>query len=541
MSLSIVGSTKEGIPVMLLKEGSFETKGKNAMRNNIEAAKLIATMLRSVLGSRGMDKMFIDQMGDVTITNDGATILKEMDVQHPAAKMIVEVAKTVDDEVGDGTTCSVIVAGALLDEAEKLMKDGTHPTVIVEGYRKALSKSLEILEEISQKVSITDHDTLVKLARTCMESKIVSADSNILAELAIRAVLSVAEKLGDSSNQRLVDLDNVKVGKKAGGSMRDSTLVDGIILEKGAAHPEMPTRIESARILLVNSPLEIEKTEFEAKISIDRPEQMKGFLEEETGMLKAMVDNIVSVEADVVVCQKGIDYMALYYLSKAGVLAVSRVKESDVVALSRTTGAKIVSNLEELTIDNLGFAQLVEEKKVETDSWVFVERCRNPKSVSLLLRGGSQRVVDEAERSIHDALMVIKDVIERPAIVAGGGSPEAHVARVLRKWSTSISGREHLAIAAFADALESIPLALAENAGMDLIDSITQLHAIQESSNSPWIGVDVRNSRIADMMKGNIIEPLVVKEQVLKSSTEVAAMILRIDDILSSSRTGSKS
>jgi thermosome len=541
MSLSMVGSTKEGIPVMLLKEGSSETKGKNAMRNNIEAAKLIATMLRSVLGPRGMDKMLVDQMGDVTITNDGATILKDMDVQHPAAKMIVEVAKTVDDEVGDGTTCSVIVAGALLDEAEKLMKDGTHPTVIVEGYRKALSKSLEILEEISQKVSITDHDTLVKLARTCMESKIVSADSDILAELAIRAVLSVAEKLGDSSNQRLVDLDNVKVGKKAGGSMRDSTLVEGIILEKGAAHPEMPTRIESAKILLVNSPLEIEKTEFEAKISIDRPEQMKGFLEEETRMLKAMVDNIVSVEADVVVCQKGIDDMALYYLSKAGVLAVSRAKESDLVALSRATGAKIVSNLEELTIDNLGFAQLVEEKKVETDSWVFVERCRNPKSVSLLLRGGSQRVVDEAERSIHDALMVIKDVIERPAIVAGGGSPEAHVARVLRKWSTSISGREHLAIAAFADALESIPLALAENAGMDLIDSITQLHAIQESSNSPWIGVDVRNSRIADMMKGNIIEPLVVKEQVLKSSTEVAAMILRIDDILSSSRTGSKS
>ncbi len=541
MSLSMVGTTKEGIPIMLLKEGSSETKGKDARRNNIEAAKLVATMLKSVLGPRGMDKMLVDQMGDVTITNDGATILKEMDVQHPAAKMIVEVAKTVDDEVGDGTTCSVIVAGALLDEAEKLMKDGIHPTVIVDGYRKALAKSLEILAGISQKVSITDHETLVELARTCMESKIVSTDSKILAEIAIKAVLSVAEKMDDSSNQRVADLDNVKVGKKAGGSMHDSTLVEGIILEKGVAHPEMPTHIESARILLVNSPLEIEKTEFEAKISIERPDQMKGFLEEETQILKAMVDKIISVEADVVVCQKGIDDIALHYLSKAGIMAVSRAKESDLVALSRATGAKIVSNLEELTLDDLGFAQLVEEKRVETDRWVFVERCRNPKSVSLLLRGGSQRVVDEAERSIHDALMVIKDVIERPAIVAGGGSPEAYVARVLRKWSTSIPGREHLAIAAFADALESIPLALAENAGMDLIDSITELHAIQESSNSPWIGVDVRNARIADMMKGNIIEPLVVKEQVLKSSTEVAAMILRIDDILSSSRTGSKS
>jgi thermosome len=537
----MVGSTKEGIPIVLLKEGSSETKGKNAMRNNIEAAKLVATMLKSVLGPRGMDKMLVDQMGDVTITNDGATILKEMDVQHPAAKMMVEVAKAVDDEVGDGTTSSVILAGALLEKAEDLINSGVHPTIIVDGYRNALAKSLEILAAISQKISINDYGTLIKLARTSMESKIVSADSDVLAELAIKAILAVAEKAADgSSTHHVDDLDNVKVEKKPGGSMRDSALVEGIILENKVSHAEMPTRVESARILLLNSALEVEKTEFEAKISIEKPEQMKGFLDEETRILKAMVDKVIAVKANVVICQKGIDDIALYYLSKAGILGVSRAKESDIVALSRATGAEIVSGLAGLTEDNLGFAQLVEERRVETDRWVFVERCKNPKSVSLLLRGGSQRVVDEAERSIHDALMVVKDVVEKPSIVAGGGSPEAHTAKMLRKWSSSISGREHLAIGAFAEALESIPLTLAENAGMDLIDSITELRTMQESSNNPWIGIDVRSARIADMMKRNVVEPLAVKEQILKSSTEVAAMLLRIDDILSSAGTGQK-
>ncbi len=537
MSLSVVGTTKEGIPIMLLKEGTSQTKGIAALKNNIEAAKLVAAILKPVLGPRGMDKMLVDALGDVTITNDGATILKEMDVQHPAAKIMVEIAKTVDDEVGDGTTSSVIIAGAMLEKAEELIKKGIHPTIIVDGYRKAMRMSVEILNQMAEDVDVDDHSVLRDIAKTSMESKIVSVDSDVLADLAVNAILAVAEKAEDASGNHymVADLDNVKVQKKPGGAMRESHLVDGIIVDKEIAYSEMPTRIENANILLLNSPLEIEKTEFEAKISIDRPEQMKMFLEEETKIIKAMVDKIAAVKANVVFCQKGVDDVALHYLTKANISAVKRVKESDLNALAKATGARVVTNLDDMSQADLGFAELVEERKIELDNWVFVEKCKNPKAVSVLIRGGSQRIVDEAERSIHDALMVVKDVVQKPAIVAGGGSPEAYISQKLRELAPSISGREHFAILAFADAIESIPITLAENAGMDVINTLTEIRSKQ--STSLWTGVDVKEMKVGDMRKKSVIEPFAVKEQVLKSATEAVTMLLRIDDILAAARS----
>jgi archaeal chaperonin len=521
-------------PILLLKEGTSQTKGKDAIRNNIEAAKLVAAVIKPVLGPRGLDKLLVNSIGDVTITNDGATILKEMDVQHPAAKIMVEVAKTVDDEVGDGTTSSVIIAGALLEKAEELVRMGIHPTIIVDGYRKAMRKSIEILGKIAENVDIRDLAILRNIAKTSMESKIVSVDSDVLAELAVRAVLTVAEDAVDDDGEHcmMADLDNVKVHKKSGGSMHESRLVEGIIVDKEIAHSEMPTTIENAQIVLLNSPLEIEKPEFDAKISIDRPEQMKMFLEEETRMIRAMVNKIAAVKTNIVFCQKGIDDTALQYLTTANICAVRRVKESDLAALAKATGARIVTHIDDLSPNDLGFARLIEEKKVELDRWVFVEKCRNPKAVSVLIRGGSERIVDEAERSIHDALMVVKDVVQKPAIVAGGGSPEEYVAQRLREWAPSISGREHFAVLAFADAIESIPITLIENAGMDTIDIITEIRSRQNATGL-WMGVDVNEMKVTDMRKKNVIEPLAVKEQVLKSATEAATMLLRIDDILS--------
>ena len=540
-SLSVVGTTREGVPVMLLKEGSSQTRGRDALKNNIEAAKIVASMLKSVLGPRGMDKMLVDSMGSVTITNDGATILKEMDIQHPAAKMMVEIAKAVDDEVGDGTTSSVIVAGAMLEKAEELIKKGIHPTVIVDGYRKAMRQAMEILNKIGEEVTADDHAILKNIARTSMESKIVSVDSELLADLAVNAILAVAEETGhielpNDNHFMAVDLDNVKVQKKPGGAMRDSSLIKGIIIDKEIGHSEMPKKIIDAKILLLNSSLEIEKTEFEAKISIDRPDQMKMFLEEETRMMKTMVDKIVQSGVNIVISQKGIDDVALEYLTKASISAIKRVKESDVNALAKATGARVVSNLDDLSPKDVGFAGLVEERKVETDKWVFVEKCKNPKAISILIRGGSERVVEEAERSMHDALMVVKDVVQKPAIIAGGGSAEVHIAQKLRAWASGVSGREHYAILAFADAIDSIPIALAENAGMDVIDTVAGIRSKQLSGNNPSIGVDVKEMKVADMRKKNIIEPLVVKEQILKSATETTAMMLRIDDILAAAR-----
>ena len=525
-------TTSSGVPVIILKEGATETRGKTAQRNNIMAARLIAEIVKTLLGPRGMDKMLVDTLGDVTITNDGATVLKEMDIQHPVAKMLVEVAKSVDNEVGDGTTSAVIIAGALIDKAEELINKDVHPTIIVDGYRRASVKAIEIMNDIAEKVSASDKNTLAKIANTSMQSKLVSEYGQYLSELAVDAVLGVAEKIGDIYR---VDIDDIKVEKKAGESMRDTKLIQGIILDKEVVHGGMPKRVENAKIALLNAPLEIEKTEFEAKITIESPEKMKMFLDEENRMLKAMVDKIVETGVNVVVCQKGIDDIVQHYLAKAGILAVRRVKESDMNKLSKATGGRVVTNIEDLTSADLGTAGLVEERKVETDRWVFIEECKNPKSLTLLIRGGSQRVVDEAERSMHDALMVVKDVLEKPAMVAGGGAPEAYTARKLREWANTLSGREQLAVQKFADALETIPLTLGENAGMDPIDTMIQLRAKQVKGNK-WIGVDVKELKIADMMNKGIIEPLSVKEQIIKSATEAASMILRIDDVIAASR-----
>lgn len=530
-----IQATAGGMPVLILKEGTKESKGREAQRNNFVAAKLIAEMVKTCLGPRGMDKMLVDTLGDVTITNDGATILKEMDVQHPAAKMMVEVAKSVDNEVGDGTTSSVVFAGALLEKAEELVNKDVHPSVIVDGYTAAAEKALEFLQKIGIKIDVNDKTALTNIARTSMYSKLVSDDSPTLAKMVVDAAKQVVESVDDGKKLR-VDLDNIKVEKKAGTSIRDSTLVKGIVLDKEVVHSGMPKKIEKAKIALINSALEIEKTEMSAEIRINDPQQMQMFLEEENRMLKAMVDKIKGVGANVVLCQKGIDDLAQHYLAKEEILAVRRVKESDMSKLSKATGARIVNNLDDFTSKDLGSADLVDERKVETDKWVFIEGCRNPKAVTILVRGGSQRVVDEADRSIHDALMVVKDVLENPVAVAGGGAPEAFVANELRQWSGNMEGRAQLAVQKFADALDTIPLALAVNAGMDPIDTMTTLRA-KQSKGSKWTGIDVMNTVVADMHKLNVIEPIAVKQQIIKSATEAAVMLLRIDDVIASSKS----
>jgi len=528
--LASIQQTPQG-PVLVLKESALQQKGRDAQKNNIAAAKLVAELVRTSLGPRGMDKMLVDSLGDVTITNDGATILKEIDVQHPAAKMMVEISKTVDNEVGDGTTSSVVFAGSLLAKAEELLDKDVHATVIIDGYQAAADKALSLLAELAKSVDPQEKEILLKIAKTSMESKLVSEDSTMLSKLVVDAILQVSEKQGESNK---VDLDNIKVEKKAGGSIRNTSLIKGIVLDKEVVHSGMPTKIEKAKIALVNAPLEIEKTEMSAEIRITDPTQMQMFLEEENRMLKAMVDKISEVGANVLICQKGIDDIAQHYLAKIGILAVRRVKESDMTKLAKATGGRISTNLDDLTSKDLGSAEHVEQRKVETDKWVFIEGCRNPRAVTLLLRGGSQRVVDEVDRSLHDALMVVKDVIEKPAVVAGGGAPEEFLASGLKDWADRFEGREQLAIKKFAEALEIIPLTIAENAGMDPIDTMVTLRA-KQSQGKKWTGIDARNTRIADMYSLDIIEPVAVKEQIIKSATEAACMILRIDDVIASS------
>jgi thermosome len=532
--MSVQQGSAGGMPVLILKEGASQTKGRDAQKNNIAAAKLISEVVRSSLGPRGMDKMLVDGLGDVTITNDGATILKEIDVQHPAAKMMVEISKATDNEVGDGTSSVVVLAGALIEKAEELITKDVHPTIIVDGYRKSALKSIEIYNHLAQKIDPGNKSELIRVARTSMQTKLVSRDSDELSEVVVNAALQVSEP---NESAYIIDIDDVKVEKKTGGSLRDTKLIKGIVLDKEVVHGGMPKRVEKAKIALINSALEIEKTEFDAKININSPDQMKMFLEEENKMLKNMVDKIISSGANVAICQKGIDDVAQHYLAKSNVLSVRRVKESDMTKLSRATGARIVNNLEDLSSKELGSADLVEERKVETDKWVFIEGCKHPKAVTILIRGGSQRVVDEAERSIHDALMVTKDVMEKPSIVAGGGSPESYVAGKLREWSSTLSGREQLAADKFAESLEVIPLALAENAGMDPIDTLTELRS-KQTKGSKWSGIDARGGKVVDMSKLDIVEPLSVKEQIIKSATEVASMILRIDDVIASSKSG---
>lgn len=532
--MSLQQASAGGMPILILRTGSKQSRGREAQRNNFAAIKLIAEMVRSSLGPRGMDKMLVDSLGDVTITNDGATILKEMDVEHPAAKMMVEISKATDNEVGDGTTSVVVLAGALIEKAEELIDKGVHPTIIVDGYRKSADKAIQVLAGIAQDVRGNEKRELIRVAKTSMQTKLVSRESGLLAEIVVRAAMQVSEKT--SSGYR-VDIDNVKVEKKAGGSIRDTSLVDGIILSKEVVHGGMPKRVEGARIALISAALEIEKTEFEAKINISSPDQMQKFLDEETYMLKSMADKIAQSGANVVVCQKGIDDSAQHYLAKAGILAVRRATESDMTRLSKATGARLVTNLDDLASKDLGFAKLVNERKIETDKLVFIEGCKNPLAVTIFVRGGSQRVVDEAERSVHDALMVSKDVLEKPAIVAGGGAPEAYMAGKIREWAGTLSGREQLAAEKYAEALEVIPLSLAENAGMNVIDTLAELHA-KQSRSSHSIGVDARSGKVADMSKLDVVEPLAVKEQIIKSATEAASMILRIDDVIASSKSG---
>jgi len=515
-------------PVLVLKESALQEKGRDAQKNNIAAAKLVAELVKSSLGPRGLDKMLVDSLGDVTITNDGATILKEIDAQHPTAKMMVEISKTIDTEVGDGTTSSVIFAGTLLAKAEELLSKDVHSSVIIDGFQAAAEKSLEILDEIAKKVQPNDKETLLKIAATSMESKLISEDSDTLSKIVVDAILKITETKNQKSS---VDLDNIKVEKKAGGSITDTALVKGIVLDKEIVHSGMPTKIQQAKIALINTALEIEKTEMSAEIRINDPTQMQMFLEEENRMLKAMVDKLHSIGTNVVICQKGIDDMAQHFLAKYGILGVRRVKESDMTKLAKATGGRITTNLEDISEKDLGTSDLVHQKKVESDKWVFVEGCRNPQSVTLLIRGGSQRVVDEVDRSIHDALMVVKDVIERPAIVAGGGAPEALLAAFLKDWSESFDGRQQLAIKKFAEALEIIPLTIAENAGMDPIDTMVTLRA-KQSEGKKWSGINAKDGKVGDMLSLNIVEPVVVKEQIIKSATEAASMILRIDDVI---------
>jgi thermosome len=526
------------VPILLLKEGSTETKDKDAQRNNITAAKLVTEMVKSSLGPRGMDKMLVDTLGDVTITNDGATILKEIDVEHPAAKMMVEITKSVDNEVGDGTTSVVVLAGSLLEKAEELINKNVHPTVIVDGYRKSAERAIELLKQVAEKIDPTDKEYLKKIATTSMASKLTANNSPELSDLVVNAILSTLEKSSDENNKKFkIDIDNIKVEKKAGGSMRDTTLIKGIVLDKEVVHGGMPKRIENAKIALLNCPLEIEKTEFDAKININNPEQIQKFIDEENMMLKSMVDKISATGANVVLCQKGIDEMAQHYLAKSGILSVRRIKESDMYKLSKATGGRLITNLDDLTKEDIGYANLIEERHIETDKWVFVEDCKNPKSVTILVRGGSQRIVDEVERSIHDALMSVKDVIEYPYIIAGAGAPEAFVSHKLREWSNGLNGREQLSAEKFIEALESIPLTLAENAGMDPIDSQVQLRSKVSTSSKPKYGIDVINATIADISQKEIFEPLAVKEQVINAATEASSMILRIDNVIAASKS----
>ncbi len=531
--MASVQTTSEGIPVIVLKEGSKQSRGRDAQRNNIAAAKLVAEIVATSLGPRGMDKMLVDSLGDITITNDGATILKEIDAQHPAAKMMVEVAKATDSEVGDGTTSAVVFAGALLEKAESLIDNDIHPVIIANGYKKASLKAISFLGEIAQKVEPKNRTVLEKIAITTMQTKLISVEATDLAKLVVDAALNVVTQKDDGFN---VDLNNIKVEKKAGGSVLDSRMINGIVLDKEVVHSGMPKKIEGARIALISAPLEIEKTEFEAKINISSPDQIKSFMEEEDSILKRMVEKIRSVEANVILCQKGIDDMAQHYLAKSDILAVRRIKESDMSKLAKATGGRIVGSVNDLTSKDLGEAAIVEERTIENDNWVFIEGCKNPKAVTLLIRGGSQRVIDEVERSLHDAIMVVKDVIEKPLIVYGGGAPEAYVSLKLRQWAQTLSGREQLAVEKFAEAMEVIPLALARNAGMNPIDAVTQLRA-KQNAGEKWTGIDTIDGQIGDVEKLQIVEPLKVKEQVIKSATESANMILRIDNVVAASRS----
>jgi len=522
-----------GQPILMLKEGTARSRGKEAQRSNIIAARVVGEVVKSTLGPRGMDKMLVDTLGDTTVTNDGATILKEIEVQNPAAKIMVEVAKTQDDEVGDGTTTAVILAGELLRRAEELLEDDVHPTTITAGYKKASEKAIEILNQLSRPVDLKDRATLKKVAVTAMSSKGIGDAKEHFAEIAVDAIKQIMEKRGESN---YVDIDNIQLIKKEGQSMMDTQLIKGIILDKEVVHPRMPETLKNARIALLDSALEIEKTEFSAEIRISDPEQMKAFMDEETRMMKAMMEKVKASGANVVFCQKGIDDMVQHFLASENMMAVRRIKKSDMEKLSRATGAKIATNVDDLTPGDLGTAGLVEQRRMGEDRMVFIEGCRNPKSVAVLIRAGLENLVDEAERALNDALSAVAAVVNKNKIVFGGGAIEAELAKTLRRYASRVGGREQLAVEAFADALEEIPRTLAENAGLDQIDIMVALRAAHEKKTGLAAGVDVYSGKVKDMSKLGVLEPTRVKEQAIRSAAEAASMILRVDDVIAAAK-----
>ena len=520
--------------MLILREGTSRTRGRDAQANNINAAKAVASAVRTTLGPKGMDKMLVDTLGDVVVTNDGVTILKEMDIEHPAAKMMVEVAKTMDEEAGDGTTTAVVLAGELLKKAEELLEQELHPTVIASGYRMAAEKAKEILDGVAVDVSEESvrEDVMRKVAKTSITGKFAEAAGDFLADIAVSAVKSIAEKTDGGFS---VDLDNLNIEKKTGGKIADTILVNGVAIDKEVVHPGMPKRVENAKIALLNCSLEVKKTETDAEIRIRSAEQMKAFLDEEERMMRKMVEKIKASGANVVFCQKGIDDVVQHYLAKEGILAVRRVKKSDMERLARATGGKIVNNIEELSEAELGHAGLVRERKIAGDRMVFVEECENPRSISIVVRGGEEHVVDEIERSLNDALKVASSILEDGKAVAGGAAVETELALRLKEFSTTLKGREQLAVEKFAEALEIIPRTLAENSGLDPIDKLVELKAAHEAGNKN-AGLDVYTGEIVDMWERGVIEPLRTKKQAISSAVEAATMILRIDDVIASKR-----
>ncbi len=521
-----------GVPVLVLREGSNRSRGREAQHGNITAAKIVAESIRSALGPKGMEKMLVDSFGDVTITSDGRTILDEMDIQHPAAKMMVEVAKAQDNEAGDGTTSAVVIAGELLNKAEELIDKNIHPTIIIDGYKKAAEKALETLEKIAIPVDLKKQDYLKKAAITSMASKIVAEYKEYLADIAVKAMLEVAEK---EDGTYKVDVEDVKVEKKTGESLGDTSLIKGIVLDKEIVHSGMPKRVEKAKIALLDASLENEKTEYDAKINIETPDQIEAFLDQEEAMLKDMVNKIVAAGANVIICQKGIDDMVQHFLARQGIVAIRRAKKSDVEKLAKATGARIVTKLDDIKSADLGYAALVEERRIGDDKMTFIEGCKHPKAVTLLIRGGTNRITAEAERSIHDALCVIRDILEEPKVVAGGSAPELEMASALKKYAETLPGREQLAVRIFAEALEAVAITLTENAGLDPIDILSELRSRHEKGET-WAGIEVLEGKVQDMAKKGVFEPITVKKQIIKSATEAASMILKIDDVIAAGK-----
>ncbi len=520
-----------GQPIFVMSEDAERQTGEDAQENNIAACKTVAKAVRTTLGPKGMDKMMVDSVGDLVVTNDGVTILEEMDIQHPAAKMMVEVAQTQEEEVGDGTTTAVVLAGELLKQAEDLLDQEIHPTVITRGYRMARQKSTEVLDDISEEVSLADEDTLQKVAMTSMTGKSAEASRDYLAEIAVKAVRQVAEEKEDHI---LIDKDMVKVEKKEGGTIDETELIQGVILDKEKVHGGMPDSVEDAKIALLNSAIEVKETETDAEINISDPSQMKNFVEQEEKQLKEMVEALDQAGANVVLCQKGIDDMAQHYLAKKGIFAIRRVSTSDLDNLAKATGANVVTSIKDIEADDLGNAGTVEERLVGGDSMTFINDCPEAKSVSILIRGGTEHVVDEIERAMEDAIGGVGSALRNGRIVGGGGATEVELAQELRDYADSVGGREQLAINAFADSLEVIPRTLAENAGFDPIDTLVDLRN-KHDDGEVWAGLDVSSGKSEKLFDKGVVEPKQTKTQAVQSASESAEMILRIDDVISAS------